>query len=99
MTDCEASKQFCNQLAEGIEKKITLFEVFSIPTVAFFFPIISFQGGYHELHNEPDGVREKLADTIIAFIEGHLLGKNAIEEVEATSSGPGPAKTTVEAKI
>ncbi|KAF4620954.1 hypothetical protein D9613_000910 [Agrocybe pediades] len=30
-----------------------------------------FEGGYHELQNEPDGVQEKLANEIITFIEEH----------------------------
>ncbi|KIY46013.1 alpha/beta-hydrolase [Fistulina hepatica ATCC 64428] len=31
-----------------------------------------FQGGYHELQNEPGGVRERLADEIIQFVNEHL---------------------------
>jgi acylglycerol lipase len=34
--------------------------------------MISSQGGYHELHNEPDGVKEKVAEECIVFIESHL---------------------------
>ncbi|KAF9501318.1 lysophospholipase [Pleurotus eryngii] len=30
------------------------------------------EGGFHELQNEPDGVKEKVYDGIIAFIEAHL---------------------------
>jgi acylglycerol lipase len=30
------------------------------------------QGGYHELHNEPDGVKEKVIEECISFIEAHL---------------------------
>ncbi|KDR75615.1 hypothetical protein GALMADRAFT_248137 [Galerina marginata CBS 339.88] len=30
-----------------------------------------FSGGFHELQNEPDGVKEKLADEVVAFIEEH----------------------------
>jgi acylglycerol lipase len=33
-----------------------------------------YPGGYHELQNEPDGVKEKLVAQVIAFIEGHLQG-------------------------
>jgi len=97
VTDCEASKQFCNQLSEGIEKKITLFEVFFYPCRCVLFLTIFLQGGYHELHNEPDGVRDKLADAIIAFIEEHVSGKKSSEEANATSSGS--AEATAEAKM
>jgi acylglycerol lipase len=30
------------------------------------------QGGYHELHNEPDGVKEKLIEECITWVEAHL---------------------------
>jgi acylglycerol lipase len=30
------------------------------------------QGGFHELHNEPDGVKEKVIEECISFIEAHL---------------------------
>jgi acylglycerol lipase len=32
-----------------------------------------YAGGFHELHNEPDGVKDKLAQEIIAFIEEHSV--------------------------
>jgi acylglycerol lipase len=32
----------------------------------------TFPDGYHELHNEPDGVREKVIEECISFIEAHL---------------------------
>jgi acylglycerol lipase len=31
-----------------------------------------YQGGYHELHNEPDGVKEKLIEECITWVEAHL---------------------------
>jgi len=31
-----------------------------------------FQGGYHELHNEPDGVKDKLIEECITWVEAHL---------------------------
>jgi acylglycerol lipase len=34
-----------------------------------------YPGGFHELQNEPDGVKEKLVDECISFIEGHLLAQ------------------------
>lgn len=30
------------------------------------------QGGYHELHNESDGVKEKLTEECITWVEAHL---------------------------
>nr|GAT57939.1 predicted protein [Mycena chlorophos] len=32
---------------------------------------ITYSGGYHELHNEPDGIREKLLTDIVSFIYKH----------------------------
>lgn len=29
------------------------------------------QGGFHELQNEPDGVKEKLAEEVITFVDAH----------------------------
>ena len=29
------------------------------------------QGGYHDLQNEPDGVKEKLTDDCVAWAEKH----------------------------
>jgi len=34
--------------------------------------LIILQGGLHELQNEPHGVKEKLANEVILFIESHL---------------------------
>ena len=33
------------------------------------------QGGFHELHNEPNGVKEELLEEIVAFIDAHLPAK------------------------
>ena len=30
------------------------------------------KGGFHELHNEPDGVKEKVIGECIAWVEAHL---------------------------
>jgi hypothetical protein len=30
------------------------------------------QGGYHELQNEPDGVKEKFTDECVAWAEEHF---------------------------
>ena len=30
------------------------------------------QGGYHELQNEPDGVKEKFTDECVAWAEDHF---------------------------
>jgi len=59
----------------GTEDKVTS----HIATQTFHDKLIAqdkrlslFKGGYHELQNEPDGVKEKLADEIITFVEAHL---------------------------
>ena len=38
-----------------------------------------FKGGYHELQNEPDGVKEKLVDECVAWAEAHFpaVGDNS----------------------
>ncbi|KAG6837818.1 hypothetical protein H0H93_016186 [Arthromyces matolae] len=46
-----------------------------------------FEGGYHELHNEPDGVKEQLAADIVAFIKAHLQASSSGED-----TGSVPAK-------
>lgn len=47
---------------------------------------ISFeQGGYHELQNEPDGVKEKVLEEVVSFIDGHLdlvVASSIAEEVK-----------------
>jgi acylglycerol lipase len=30
------------------------------------------QGGYHELQNEPDGVKEKFTDECVTWVEEHF---------------------------
>ncbi|KAF9529791.1 Alpha/Beta hydrolase protein [Crepidotus variabilis] len=58
-----------------------------------------FEGGYHELHNEPDGVKEKLADRIIAYIEEQIAAGSS-EAVARTSNSATSAKavTTLDAQ-
>jgi alpha-beta hydrolase superfamily lysophospholipase len=43
---------------------------------------MSWQDGYHELHNEPDGVANKFLDECIQWAEGRLP--------EAATSPPNP---------
>jgi acylglycerol lipase len=38
------------------------------------------QGGYHELQNEPDGVKEKLLEEVVSFIDDHLASSTLVEE-------------------
>ena len=35
------------------------------------------KNGLHELHNEPDGVKEKLTEECIAWVEAHLTSGRA----------------------
>ncbi|KJA28801.1 hypothetical protein HYPSUDRAFT_61643 [Hypholoma sublateritium FD-334 SS-4] len=61
-------------IIHGTEDKVTDFkasQIFHDKVTATTKKISLYQGGYHELHNEPDGVKEKLADEIVSFIEEH----------------------------
>lgn len=52
------------------------------------------QGGYHELQNEPDGVKEKVAQEVITFIEEHLPATTANENAPTISqAAAGPAES------
>ncbi|TDL16119.1 lysophospholipase [Rickenella mellea] len=62
-------------LVHGTEDRVTsfkgseqLFENLTAKDKTF----TPYQGGYHELHNEPDGVKEKLIDECICWVEAHL---------------------------
>ncbi|KAF8161353.1 Alpha/Beta hydrolase protein [Crassisporium funariophilum] len=62
-------------LIHGTEDKVTSHQAsqtFHDNIPAAKKTITLFPGGYHELQNEPDGVKEKLAGEIIAFIDEHL---------------------------
>jgi len=37
----------------------------------------SYEGGFHELHNEPDGVKEKFIEECITWVEAHLPPSNS----------------------
>jgi len=60
-----------------------------------------FEGGRHELQNEPDGVREKLAGEIIQFIESHLPPIISVTEAEPASASTEetPSKSQTPAKL
>ncbi|KAL9712084.1 hypothetical protein Ac2012v2_005160 [Leucoagaricus gongylophorus] len=60
-----------------------------------------FEGGRHELQNEPDGVREKLAGEIIQFIESHLPPVISVTEAEPASASTEetPSKSQTPAKL
>jgi len=45
--------------------------------------IAPFPGGYHELQNEPDGVKEKLLEEVVSFIDGHLASPTHAPAQEA----------------
>ncbi|KAI0312010.1 alpha beta-hydrolase, partial [Amylostereum chailletii] len=44
-----------------------------------------FPGGFHELHNEPDGISEKFVDECVSWAEARLSA-NSTSETGATSS-------------
>ena len=57
-----------------------------------FFSSLSNKGGYHELQNEPDGVKEKLAEAIISFIDNRLASSTP-EEAQSGSEPHAPETT------
>ncbi|KAG6864787.1 hypothetical protein C0991_007161 [Blastosporella zonata] len=62
-------------LVHGTEDKVTspkASQAFYDKISAVDKKIKLFEGGYHELHNEPNGVKEQLVADILAFIEAHL---------------------------
>lgn len=44
------------------------------------------QGGYHELQNEPDGVKEKFTDECVVWAEEHFSSTTVTEGVTEGSS-------------
>lgn len=51
-----------------------------------------YQGAYHEIHNEPDGLQDKLLDEIIAFIDSHVdsAPASALEDAPAAVAQAEP---------
>ncbi|TFK21987.1 alpha/beta-hydrolase [Coprinopsis marcescibilis] len=45
----------------------------------------SFEGGYHELQNEPNGVKEKLVEVIVNFVEEHLPSSSSSPPIQKAS--------------
>jgi len=88
-------------MAHGTEDKVTSHtasEGFHDKISAEIKRISLFTGGYHELHNEPDGVKEKLANEVVAFIEEHSSKAAASvvteEESKATEASSEPIPVT-----
>ncbi|KAF9486087.1 alpha/beta-hydrolase [Pholiota conissans] len=50
--------------------------------------IVLFEGGFHELQNEPDGVKEKLAEEIVSFVEEHIPTAALPPAVETAAAAP-----------
>lgn len=66
----DAAKLFVEKLPAN-DKNISLYEVcFSNNFLSLSNRVL--QGGYHELQNEPDGVKEKLVDECVAWAEAHF---------------------------
>ena len=67
----DAAKLFVEKLPAN-DKNISLYEV-CFPDVDFYsLSNRVLQGGYHELQNEPDGVKERLVDECVAWAEAHF---------------------------
>ncbi|EIN06778.1 lysophospholipase [Punctularia strigosozonata HHB-11173 SS5] len=79
-------------LIHGTEDKVT-----SCKSTEEFFQNLPAQdkklslypGGYHELHNEPDGVKEKFIEECISWVEAHLPAEPSPSPAAAVV---GPAK-------
>ncbi|GLB37350.1 putative serine aminopeptidase, S33 [Lyophyllum shimeji] len=73
-------------LAHGTEDNITsckASQAFYDKIPAVDKRIKLFEGGYHELQNEPDGVKEQLIADVVAFVEAH---------VQLSSDAPAPTE-------
>lgn len=70
----ETSKQFIEKLAAD-DKRISLYEVCShesLFALLLSLTVFILKGGYHELQNEPNGVKEKFTDECVAWVESHF---------------------------
>jgi len=47
-----------------------------------------YEGGYHELHNEPDGVKEKLVEECDLWIESRLSGASSTPDAQEATPAP-----------
>lgn len=92
VTSHEASQSFHDKI-QAASKKIVLFPVRLQNQIPYGNLFISFeQGGYHELQNEPDGVKEKLAEEVVSFVDGRLAS-STLEEAQADSEPRAPETT------
>ncbi|KAF8963601.1 Alpha/Beta hydrolase protein [Flammula alnicola] len=74
-------------LVHGTEDKVTspkASQAFHDKISASKKKIVLFQGAYHELQNEPDGVKEKLAGEIVAFIKEYSSSPSSSVAAAAT---------------
>jgi len=79
-------------LAHGTDDKVTSHQAsqsFHDKIQVASKKIILFHGGYHELQNEPDGVKEKLLEEVVSFIDDRLAS-STLEEAQAGSEPRAP---------
>lgn len=83
------------------DKKLSLYEVRSphnlshLPTLSCIRVLLTLlwnflQGAYHEIQNEPDGVKEKMAEECITWIEARLSGASSAPATAGTSEAATP---------
>jgi len=63
------------RLIQGTGDKVTSYkatQTFHDKIKANEKEILLYEGAFHELQNEPDGVKEKLARDIVVFVNAHL---------------------------
>jgi len=76
-------------LIHGTEDQVTsckATQTFYDKVVADDKKLSLYEGGYHELQNEPDGVQEKLVDECIVWMEAHILGANSASAADGANA-------------
>jgi acylglycerol lipase len=102
VTSYKATQSFYDKVVAD-DKKLCLYEVpFLSLSHACPSPLVSSifltlrrllsQGAYHEIQNEPDGVKEKMTEECITWIEAHLSG---VSSAPITANASAEAATPV----
>jgi acylglycerol lipase len=76
-------------LIHGTEDKVTSHQAsqsFHDKVQATSKKMVLFPGGYHELQNEPDGVKEKMLEEVVSFIDDHLASPTPAQEAQVDSA-------------
>jgi acylglycerol lipase len=93
-------KQLPLLLVHGTEDKVTSFRAsqqFHERLPASNKTLSLNEGGYHELHNEPDGVKEKLFEECVRWIENHSRADQ--QRADRSEGAVGGSGTSEQAKL